>query len=263
MAEPRNIRVEAVVLSHREMGEADRLLVLYTREHGKLRAIAKGVRKINSRKAGHVEPFSRVTLMLARGRSLWIVTQAELIEAYLPIQHDLTKMAFASYVIELIDRFSYEEGVNLPLYRLLYRTLERIAAAEHIEMPVRYFDMRLLDIMGFRPELSQCVSCGKKILPEDQFFSPLNGGVQCPGCGKDAASNRFVPMPVLKYMRHFQRSNYKEAMRAPYVAEILAEMEKVIHYYYLFLLERRLNTPGFIHHIQDEAIRQQNSEKDD
>ena len=84
------------MLSHREMGEADRLLVLFTREHGKLRAIAKGVRKLNSRKAGHVQPFSRVHLMLARGRSLWIVTQAELIDAYMPIQEDLTKMAFGS-----------------------------------------------------------------------------------------------------------------------------------------------------------------------
>ena len=253
MAEPRTLRVEAVVLSHREMGEADRFVVLFTRERGKIRAIAKGVRKLHSRKAGHLQPFSRSHIMLARGRSLWIVTQAELIDAYLPIQQDLEKLAFAAYVIELIDRFTYEEGANLPLYRLIHHTLERIVAAEHSEMPVRYFDLRLLDLMGFRPELFRCVTCGKQIQAEDQYFSAVNGGAQCPRCGRTASTSRAIPMHVLKYMRHFQRSNYREAMRAPFVPEIMDEMEKVLQYYYLFLLERRLNTPGFIHRVQDEA----------
>ena len=254
MAEPRTLRVEAVVLSHREMGEADRFVVLFTRERGKIRAIAKGVRKLHSRKAGHLQPFSRTRVMLARGRSLWIVTQAELIDAYLPIQQDLEKLAFASYVIELIDRFTYEEGANLPLYRLIHHTLERIVAAEHSESPVRYFDLRLLDLMGFRPELGMCVTCGKKIKAEDQFFSAVHGGAQCPRCGRTTTTSRAIPMQVLKYLRHFQRSNYGEAMRAPFIPEIMDEMEKVLQYYYLFLLERRLNTPGFIHLIQDEAV---------
>ena len=94
----RNIRVESVVLRHSDWGEADRLLSIYTREHGKLRAIAKGARKMRSRKAGHLEPFTRVTLMLARGRDLWIVTQAETVDPYLPLGEDLVRMGYAAYV---------------------------------------------------------------------------------------------------------------------------------------------------------------------
>lgn len=247
-------RVEAVVLSHREMGEADRLLVIYTREHGKLRVIAKGVRKLHSRKAGHLQPFSRSKLMLAKGHDLWIITQAEVIDPYLALTQNLERMAYASYAIELIDRFTFEEGTNLALYTLLVNTLQRLTDAEHPEMVLRYYDLRLLDLMGFRPELKNCVACGKEIAAEDQFFSAVQGGVLCPHCGHDVASAISVSMPVLKYLRHFQRSGYKEAMRAPYQAEVLAGMDRVLQLHMLYILERHLNSPAFIHRMhKDQA----------
>ena len=95
--------VEAVVLRHSNWGEADRLLSLFSREAGKLRAVAKGARKIRSRKAGHLEPFTRVRLMLAHGRDFWIVTQAETVDAYLPLREDLLRTAYGAYVLELLD----------------------------------------------------------------------------------------------------------------------------------------------------------------
>ena len=79
------------------------------------RLIAKGVRKARSRKAGHLEPFTRVELLLARGRDLPIITQAEAKDAYLSLREDLVKLGYASYVIELLDRFTYEEGENISL----------------------------------------------------------------------------------------------------------------------------------------------------
>jgi len=105
-----SIKVEAVVLRHSDYGEADRLLTLYSREQGKLRAIAKGVRKMQSRKAGHLEPFTQVALMLAKGHDMWIVTQAEAIEPLQPLREDLTRIGYAGYVVELLDRFTYEEA---------------------------------------------------------------------------------------------------------------------------------------------------------
>jgi len=107
------LRVDAIVLRHSDYGEADRLLTLYTREQGKLRAIAKGVRKLQSRKAGHLEPFTRVVLMLAHGHDLWIVTQAETVNAFQPLRESLALMSEASYVVELLERFIYEEGQNV------------------------------------------------------------------------------------------------------------------------------------------------------
>src|SRR5512136_1382069 len=119
MREARSFRVEAIVLRHANWGEADRILTLYTRERGKVRAIAKGARRIRSRKAGHLEPFTRVTLQLAKGRDLLIVTQADTLDAYLPLGANLVKTGLASYAGELLDRFSYEEeSENHDLFRL-------------------------------------------------------------------------------------------------------------------------------------------------
>ncbi len=157
MSEFRSIRVHAIVLRHADWGEADRLVTLYTREHGKLRAIAKGARKITSRKAGHLEPFTHVKLQLARGRDLFIVTQAETLEAYQPLRESLELTGTASYLVELLDRFMYEEkSPNPTLFRLLADSLKRLADGGDIWLTVRYYEMRLLDYLGFRPQLFQC-----------------------------------------------------------------------------------------------------------
>src|SRR5512141_1003694 len=183
MTQPRSFRAEAVGLRHSDWGEADRLLVLYTREQGKVRAIAKGARKLTSRKAGHLEPFTHVKLQLAKGRDLLIVTQAETIDAFSALREDLTRTGYASYVIELLDRFTPEGEAGVPsLFRLLTETLSRLASEADPWLAVRYYEMRLLDFLGFRPQLVQCANCGREILPEDQFFSFGAGGAICPRC---------------------------------------------------------------------------------
>ena len=173
MNEPRSFRVTAVVLRHADWGEADRILTLFTREKGKMRVVAKGVRKLRSRKAGHLEPFTQVALQLARGREMAIVTQADTVEAYLSIREDLVKTGYAAYAMELLDRFSYEEEVeSTMLFYLLTDTLGRIALEADAWLAIRFYEMRLLDHLGFRPQLVRCSNCEREIKAENQFFSP-------------------------------------------------------------------------------------------
>jgi DNA repair protein RecO (recombination protein O) len=252
MAKSRTLHAEAVVLRHSDWGEADRLLVLFTRETGKLRAIAKGARRLRSRKAGHLEPFTRVSLMLARGRDLWIVTQAQTVEAYLPLREDLLRTGYAAYAVELLDRFTYEEGENRSLYGLLCTTLERINSEPDIYLSIRYYELRLLDLLGFRPELFRCVSCHQDVQPVDQFFSPAMGGVVCPQCIGRVGDARPVSMTVLKYLRHLQRSSYPEALRAQIPTAVRSEMETLVQFYLTYLLERGLNTPAFLREVRRE-----------
>ena len=244
------LKVEAVVLRHSDYGEADRLLTLFTREQGKLRAIAKGVRKMQSRKAGHLEPFTQVALMLAQGHDLWIVTQAEAIESLQPLREDLTRIGYAGYVVELLDRFTYEEGQHWQLYNLLVETLKRLSQEEDAFVPVRFYEMRMLDLLGFRPLLFECASCGKAIQAEDQYFSAERGGVLCPNCGPMVNEVRPVTIDALRYLRHFQRSSYNEAKRATPIKETREEVETLLNYYLTYLLERDLNSPEVIRQIQ-------------
>lgn len=246
------LRVDAVVLRHNDWGEADRMLSLYSRESGKLRAVAKGARKLRSRKAGHLEPFTRVALMLARGRDLWIVTQADTLDAYLPLREDLVLTGNAIYVLELLDRFTYEDGPNPRLYQLLTDTLERLVVVDDPFLVMRYYELHLLDLLGFRPELTACPNCGRTIQPEDQFFHAQMGGALCPDCGARTPGSRTVSMTALKYLRHYQRSSFAQALRAEIPPAARQEMESLLNYYLTFLLERGLNSPAFIRRVSGE-----------
>jgi len=248
----RSFRVEAVVLRHHDYGEADRLLTLYTRQLGKTRVLAKGARKIASRKAGHIEPFTQVKLQLARGRDMLLVTQADTVDAYLPLREDLILTSQASYVLELLDRFTYvDETENPSTFRLLTDTLARLASNDDPWLVIRYYEMRLLDLLGFRPQLIHCVNCGREIKAEDQFFSFQAGGVICPRCGKGLPQLKPINVGTLKYLRHFQRSNYRDASRARPNSEVQGEAEELMQGYFTYLLERELNTPGFLKKIRE------------
>jgi len=247
----RSFRVDAVVLRHSEYGEADRLLTLYTRQLGKTRAIAKGARKIASRKAGHIEPFTHVRLQLAKGRDTLIVTQADTVDAHLPLREDLILTGYASYVIELLDRFTYvDELENSSIFRLLTETLSRLASNQDPWLVIRYYEIRLLDQLGFRPQLFECTNCGREVKPEDQFFSFSAGGVICPRCGRGLPNLQSISVETLKYLRHFQRSSFGESSRAKPSPQVKQEAETLMQGYFTYLLERELNTPGFLKRIR-------------
>lgn len=250
MNTPRSFRAEAVVLNHRDWGEADRLVTLYTRQRGKLRAVVKGARKTRSRKAGHLQPFTHVVLQLATGRGPFIVTQVETVNAFGPIREDLTLTGQAAYIVELLHRFTYdEEETNSAIFRLLTESLDRLARGDDTWLVARYYEMRLLDYLGFRPQLQTCLHCGDPLEPVNQFFSGSEGGIICPECAMQHASLRPIKMETLKYLRHFQRSSYKEASRANPAPAIRAEVENLMQFYLTYLLERGLNSPRFIREV--------------
>ncbi|MBM4425699.1 MAG: DNA repair protein RecO [Chloroflexi bacterium] len=251
MTDFRSFRASAVVLRHSDWGEADRILTLYTREQGMVRAIAKGARKVTSRKAGHLQPFTHITVQLAKGRDLLIVTQVETVNAFLPLHDDLVKTGYAAYVVELLLRFSYEEeSANPSVFRLLVDTLDRIEKEDDAWLAIRYYEMRFLDAVGFRPQLFECANCGREILAEDQFFSFTAGGVICPRCGDGVPNLMRISLEALKYLRHFQRSSYRDASRAKPSFEVQKEAEVLMQGYFTHLLERELNSPGFIKRVR-------------
>jgi DNA repair protein RecO (recombination protein O) len=246
----RSRRVEGIILRHQRWGEADRLLTIFTRELGKVRAIAKGARKTQSRKAGHLEPFMQTALLLAQGRDWWIVTQADTVEAFLPLREDLRKTGYASYIIELLDKFTYEDGSNPSLYNLVIETMWHLAAGHPAFIVIHYYELRLLDMMGFRPQLFHCVICEEEIQAVDQYFSALHGGVVCPRCAYKSEDSRRISVEALKYLRHFQRSTYNQVMGARPDESVANEVEAIMQWYLTFLLERNINSQDFIREVR-------------
>ncbi|UCF60271.1 MAG: DNA repair protein RecO [Anaerolineaceae bacterium] len=249
LSRERVYRTEAVVLRRQDLGEADRILTVYSLDRGKLRLVAKGARRPSSRKAGHLEPFTRVKLLLARGRELDIITQAEAIETYRGILEDLIRFGQASYTAELLDCFTVEQEENQTLYRLLINTLERLISGEEPAATMLFYELRLLDHVGYRPELFRCVGCGEEIRPRDQFFSAAEGGILCPKCGSERGDASPISLNELKVLRHFARNPFHVATSAQIRPKIYEGVDRLMEGYISYLLERKLNAPDFIRRV--------------
>lgn len=239
MSKARVYRTEAVVLKGYDYGEADRILTLYTPQLGKLRAIVKGVRKTKSRKAGHLDLFTRSNLLLARGRQLDIVTEAETIESFQPMRKDLGRSSQAHYVAELVDSFTAEGLANYSVYALTIQALRRLASAAKLNLVLRSFELRLLSLTGYRPQLQRCLCCDSPIQPQINHFSSKMGGVLCPDCsGVDPAAPS-ISVNALKILRNLQ-ANEAALLQVDDVGETLQrEVEKRMQEYIIYRLESR------------------------
>jgi DNA repair protein RecO (recombination protein O) len=245
-------KTEAIVLRSRDLGEADRVLTILTPRFGKLRVIAKGIRRPRSRLGGGLEPFSDVQLVVAVGRTFDVVTSVSLEDAHLPLRGDLHSTAAAWYVADLADRFCEERADAHAPFRLLAQALSGLDAPSEAvsrEVVARWFELQLLDAGGFRPQLARCLECGAQIEPEGNVYSPVAGGVLCPSCSHAALAGRPISSDALKVLRHLQRSELAAVLRLSLVPPLAREVERLMHATISAVLERELRTRDFLDEV--------------
>jgi DNA repair protein RecO (recombination protein O) len=249
---PRLYKTEAIVLRQRKLGEADRILTLFTPAYGKLDAKAKGVRKTTSRMGGHLQPLNRCMVQLARGRTMEVVAGCETLESFQPLRDDLGRLSRALYAAELADRFLPERVENIPTYRLLLDTLRRLQGTADVDLALRHYEMKLLERSGFRPELGRCLGCQQALQPVQNFFSPVAGGTYCASCGAGAAGSRALSVNGLKVLRLLQRASYKEVEGLNLPPALAEEVERHLRSYIVCVLERDVNAAAFIERLRRE-----------
>jgi len=243
-------RLSAIVLKRRDLGEADRLLTVMTRDKGKLTLLAKGVRKSASRKAGHVEPFTHVEFLVAKGKSLDLVTQAETITAHRQLRENLLLSTWAYYVAELADVFTREDDPNALLFDLLLQTLGRLDQGEEPALTVRYYELHLLSLVGYQPQLFRCVQCNEPLKPEDNFFSVARGGVLCPKHGAHQVDTIPLPLVVLKVLRFLQSRPWEQVAQLRLSPGVARQVEALMGRYIVYHLERNLRSSAFLNRLR-------------
>jgi len=247
-------RTEAIVLKHSNFGEADRLLTVYTPYLGKLRLLAKGIRKPTSRKAGHLESFTRAQLLVARGRNLDIITQAQMIEPYVALRRNLWRMSHAYYVGELVDRFSEEHSENQSFYRLLGDVLGWICESPNLALTMRFFELRMLGLVGYRPQLFHCLHCNAPLEPVINYFSAEEGGAFCPRCGEGQQGGKPIPLGALKVLRYMQTHDYAECTALQLHQATHTALEEILQDYLVYILERRLKSVEFLNILRRSGL---------
>ena len=243
-----------MVLRQVSIGDADRILTLFTPDLGKLRAVARGARRPKSKLGGHVELLNHVRLSLAQGRTLDVVTQADAIRTFRRAKDDLDRLSQGLYMADLVNSFTAEESPSYAVYKLLLASLDALDKGEAPPLTLRYFETKLLFHSGYQPELFNCVHCRSKLDPSDHLFSFPLGGIICPDClGFSSSSNIQVSLSALKVLRYLQREGYPRAASVNVPATLAGELERVLRDYVGYLLEREVKSASFMGLLASKA----------
>ena len=252
-------KTEAIVLRSMDLGEADRILTILTPRLGKLKVVAKGVRRTRSRLGGGLEPLSDVHLVLAIGRTFDVITATALENPHLGLREDLHATASAWYVAELADRFCEERADAHAAFVLLAQALTGLDVPGDLvarDVVARWFELHLLGAMGFRPELGRCLECGATIEPGGNAYSPVAAGIWCPACGHAALAARPITDDALKVLRHLQRSELTEVLRLRLAVPVAREAERLLHGTISAVLERELRSRDFLEEVEARERRE-------
>ncbi|MGH9114155.1 MAG: DNA repair protein RecO [Acidimicrobiales bacterium] len=228
-----------VVLRTHKLGEADRIITFLTRDNGKVRAVAKGVRKTKSRFGGRLEPPSHAQLLLFQGRELDIVSQAETIDHFRPVRDDLDRLGRAVSMLEATDQLALEREPNPRLYEMLVGAL-RALSDQDAPLVLAGFFLKVLALEGFGPQVESCVACGDE--------GPLvswaieEGGLRCAAHRQGPALSPEA-VDVLQHALGGRLGTALNETRGPVVSEVDHLVVRAVEHH----LERRLRSVTALH----------------
>jgi len=250
MGSPREVKTPAVVIRRARLKEADRVIIFFTRDLGKVAAVAKGVRKAKSKLAGHLETLTYTDLTLARGKNLDVIIGSQAINPQLSIRESLERTAHAMYFAELVYQFAPEGQANPGLFDLLVGSLEVLGGHPSPEFVSRFFELNLLKNLGYKPELRRCPVCGTELQAVNNYFAPASGGILCPSCA--AARPEAYPVSVSgqKAMRYLLENNFETASRLIQNQALNREIGTIIRGYIYYLLEKSVKSAAWLDELK-------------
>ncbi|MDD5338786.1 MAG: DNA repair protein RecO [Dehalococcoidales bacterium] len=255
MPDPREYQTEAIVIKKTKLGEADSILTFFTPHLGKIQGFAKSLRKPKSKMAGHLELLTHSTVSFSKGRgNIDTIVGAQTINAFLPVRNDLWLTSCGLYVSELVHQFTAEHQEHYELFQLLQETLERLTQEDNKELALRYFEVNLLESVGYRPQLKECVTCHKQLEPTTNYFSPAGGGLVCPDCNLNQAFTYPLSLNAQKVLKLIQNEEFAAATRVKIDGELGQEIDKVINGYFKYLLEKEVRSAAWLDTLREQRM---------
>ncbi len=246
------MKVDAIVLRTRELGEADRIVTLYSKQKGKVQLVAKGVKKPKSKLVGGILNFTHAQYWYYQGRGLGILSQYDIHESFQILKSDLKKYAYATYMAELVQEFTLEGEENEGLF-LTFLTSLHLLKTQDLDLATRLFEMRLLRCLGYGLSFQTCRECEHSFDGREQkkaFFSPALGGILCERCISKDSQGFYISWGTVKILIFLLKMPIEKisVLRVSSVAK--KEMEKTLHYYLTYILEKKIKSKEFMHRIE-------------
>ncbi len=240
-----NYNTRGFILRQRDYRDSDKLLSIFTEQKGKITAVAKGIKKPKSSLRACTQPFCHAYLHLNQGRDMDLLTQGKLLDFYANSRSDLERSLYCIYLMELLDK-SLLENIPLPgLYQALLQVLAAINEQGLNPLFIRYFEVRLLSSLGYKPVLSRCLSCEQKA-GAGFHFSLSEGGLICPACQRDSQDAVHVNGETLGLLRLLSEGSFQTLPRVKASPGGLKELENLLEKYLEYHLDRRFKLKNTI-----------------
>lgn len=226
-------------------GEADRILTVLTERFGKIKAIAKGVRKGKSKLAGSLEPFMLLEMQFHEGKTFYIVTGSVIESEFPEVHNELKKTSQAYYLAELVDRFLPEREKSDMVFSLFCNALEYLNRNDK-KLFLRIFELKIIEASGFHPELYECVHCKSKLEEESNFWDAVEGGVICNVCQKKFQHGKSISNHLIKLLRLIEKSDFSILQKLSLEKDLEFEAEDVLNSYIQSILEKEIKSKSFM-----------------
>ncbi len=250
----RDYQVEGLVIRNAAVGERDRVVTLFTRDEGKLTFVARGARRPGSTLGPSVQMLTRGRFQCVRRRGLDLITQAVTVDSYSKLKADLWCMSCGFYLTELVDASTVEGSPNRALYDLLIAALSTASQGGCTEVLLRFFELRLLQYVGFCPALQSCVNCGAALRPEENSLSIDWGGVLCPECSPLCSDARPLSLDALKVLRFCLANTLDTSCRARLNDGLAREVEDHVYRFMSSVLQRDVKSRGWLQRLRAESL---------
>lgn len=237
------IKTPAIILKSRKWGEADRIVTCYTLQIGKVRAVARGARRMKSRFGAALEPFTSCHLNLFEkpGDSLYRVSQVDLVEPFSCFRENLQRMTAAARMVNVVAAVTPDGDPESHVFETLEQGLRSLTVSEDPVFTALLFQIRLLGLTGFRPQTDHCAACGKTTLIGQPQFSPTSGGLVCGSCAaRQAARCTTLSRGSLAFLQQALRLPPRLVLRLKAAGQVRAEVEEAIEGYLTVVAGRRL-----------------------
>ncbi|MBD5402943.1 DNA repair protein RecO [bacterium] len=210
-----NFVTDAINLKSYNLSESDKIIVMYSKDKGLIRGVAKGVKKPKSKLGARMDLLVANTLMLHKGKNLDTICQAEVLNTFKKTRQDIDKIFYSMYVTEVVHNFGLEEDPGSEtIYNLLYKTLNTISAAEsktEILIAVIKFQLKMMIESGFSIEFDTCLCCHKKVEDETMYFVPTLGGIICKNCAERVYHNKKqMPYKLRDFFKQMAINEFEE-----------------------------------------------------
>jgi DNA repair protein RecO (recombination protein O) len=243
------VKTSAITLKSRKWGEADRIVTFYAKHLGKIRGVARGARRLKSRMGAALEPLTLCELNLFEksGESLYQVSQVDLIEPFVRFREDLTLMAAAARMANVVGAVTPDGDPDPPLFETLEHGLRSLLTSDDPALTALLFQIRLLGLTGFRPQTDHCAGCGKTRVIHEPQFSPVSGGLVCASC---AAHQRIPCLPLsrgsLAFLQQALRLAPAMVTRLKAAGQVRSEVEDAIERYVTVVAGKRIPPVDFL-----------------